>query len=63
VHYEEVQAILPGSKEEAKSTKRDSPDNGARLPVTIDREKKATSFGIMPTGRRSWRRNRHSNDL
>jgi len=29
--------------------------NGAGLPVIIDRKKKATSSGITPTGRPSWR--------
>ena len=80
MNHEEVLAVLPDSREDAKAIKEIAQamglevssmwnrvraerrlvralgalSNGAGLPVTIDRKKKATSSGTTPTGKRSW---------
>ena len=90
MNHEEVLAVLPDRREDAKSIKEiaqamglevssyvdwvwgQSGDwsgpwvlwsNGAGLPVMRGRKRKATGFGIMPAGRRSWLRSKYSNDI
>ena len=48
---EAILAVLPDSKDDAKSLKEIANEMGLWWPWSEGREKKATSFGIMPTGR------------